>query len=328
MRFVQVSGLVRKIAISNIAHLNPPPRITYCPLDGRPVAGESALERRPLLVKVENLDDARPQSGLDKADVIIEAMAEGGITRFAVVYLCRDAEEIGPVRSARLQDLDLLSEYDAVFAHVGSSDTYADNAEDVADLDEFANGDAYWRSEERDAPHNTYTSTKLLRDAAAGQGYDRPASSEPLTFGITKPGAPAVSIDIPYGARCDARYEYDAATKTYPRSVHGEPHVNKPTGARLAPSTVIVQFVDYTDSWRGEEYGMGGRQVMAMEGTGRALIFTGGTVVDGGWHRESTAARTTFTDNGGNPVTLARGQIWIEIVPSGWDIPFASGQAP
>ncbi len=317
-------SVLKKISLLSGGIVTAPPRITYCPLDGRVVKDPNAIKRRPILVKVENISDARPQSGLDGADIIYESMAEGGITRFAAFYLCQDVGEIGPVRSARQQDIEFISEYDALFAHVGSSDAYANEAtETIADLDQFFHEDAYERVEWRDAPHNVYTSTKKLRDLAVTLGYEHEVSLISPEFGKIKNRSGAGAIDIPYSADCSVHYDYDKKTGTYLRSVAGQPHTDKPTGRQLAPVNVVVQFVDYTSSDSGEDYGMGESQTMNVIGSGRALFFTSGGVVEGTWSRSGGSDRTAYIDAAGAPVVFNRRQIWIEFVPSSWTITYS-----
>ncbi len=325
LRFGNTTKIFRRINLKNSVTIQIPPRITYCPICGKKVTNAAYQSRRPLLIKVENITEARPQSGLDKADVIYEAMAEGGITRFAVLYYCQDADEIGPVRSARLQDIDLIAEYDALFAHVGGSDTFNRNAtDDIGDLDQFVYDDAYWRTDERYAPHNVYTSTKKLWNTATDLGINRSVSLAPFMFTNNPVSAvKADFIDIPYNSNCDTHYEYDPATKTYLRSIAGEPHIDLVTEKRLAPTNVVIQYVDYLSSDYGEEYGLGGRQIMELVGQGRVQIFVNGYLIEGTWMKASQDAPTQFVDGAGTPISFGRGQIWIEIIPSGLSITFS-----
>ncbi len=310
------------------ATLKPPTRLTTCPLDGAIVKDARLINRRPIVVKVENLSDARPQSGLDKADIVYEMMAEGGITRFAAVFLCRDVDEIGPVRSARQQDPNFVHEYDALFAHVGGSDAWA-AAKDktIADLDQFAFDDAYWRSAERSAPHNVYTTTQRLYKAAVSEGLEKQVSIDPWPFKADQPGAgTTVSVDVPYTAGCALRYDYDKASNTYKRSVEGEPFLDKPTGAQIAPKNVVIQFVSYSSSDDGEEYGLGGRDFMELTGEGRAIVIRDGEAIEGRWLKPGEPERTMFLDSEGRPIKFDRGQTWVEIIPTTWEVTLGSGQ--
>lgn len=322
--YFKPGDVLRKLSLLSGDIVKAPPKMTFCPLDGRIVKDTNAIKRRPLMVKVENLSDARPQSGLDGADIVYESMAEGGITRFAAFFLCQDVNEIGPVRSARQQDIEFISEFDALFAHVGTSDAYASDAPStIADLDQFFHEDAYERVDWRDAPHNVYTSTKKLRDLAVTLGYEHEVPVIPLKFGNVKKKTGAGAIDIPYSADCAVHYDFDAKSGTYLRSVAGQPHTDKPTGRQLAPVNVVVQFVDYTPSDSGEDYGMGESQTMNVIGSGRALFFTSGGVVEGTWSRSGRTDRTAYIDAAGAPIVFNRGQIWIEFVPANWMITYS-----
>lgn len=317
--------------LSALTAIKVPGRLVTCPLDGTVVKDANLIKRRPLIVKVENLSDARPQSGLDKADIVIESMAEGGITRFAVVYLCRDADEIGPVRSARQQDITILHEYNALFAHVGGSDTWArDKDGGIADLDEFSFGDAYWRSKERHAPHNVYTTTARLHKAAQAEGLEKETSIDSWPFkadNAAKKGqaGTTVSVKIPYGADCDARYDYDYENNTYPRFVAGEPFMDAKSGKQLAPKNVVIMSVNYYSSYDGEEYGLGGTDSMELVGEGKAIVFRDGVAVEGRWVKPSASGRTMFLDADRRPIAFNRGQTWLEIIPASWDISLKAG---
>lgn len=320
-----------------IAAWNPikiPGRLTTCPLDGSVVKDANLVKRRPLIVKVENLSDVRPQSGLEQADIVIESMAEGGITRFAVIYLCRDSDEIGPVRSARQQDVTFVNEYDALFAHVGGSDAWVNDKDGgIADLDEFSFSDAYWRNKEKNAPHNVYTTTARLRKTALEEGMEKEVSLDSWTFKADKPAkkgqaGTTVSVEIPYGADCDTRYDYDGATNTYLRTVAGEPFKDTVSGRQLAPKNVVIMYVNYYSSDDGEEYGLGGTDSMELVGEGKAVMLRDGAVVEGRWLKPSVSGRTVFLDAEGRPIEFNRGQIWLEIIPASWDITLTAGETP
>src|SRR3990167_5252712 len=148
-----------------------------CPLNGAMYTKnreETWRKRRPLGVMIENHVDARPAIGLSRVDVIYEAVAEGGITRFLAVFLCQDAGDIAPVRSARTYFLDWVSEYDALYAHVGGANTPGPaNAlgqirdYGIMDMDQFGLGfPTYWRGTDKLAPHNVHSTTKKLWEAA------------------------------------------------------------------------------------------------------------------------------------------------------------------
>ena len=153
-----------------------------CPINGAKYTKareDKWTARRPLGVMVENHVDARPTIGLSRADVVYEAVAEGGITRFLVVYLCQDAGDIAPIRSARTYFLDWVSEYGAAYAHVGGANTPGPaNAlgqirdYGIKDMDQFGIGfPTYWRGTDKLAPHNVHSTTKKLWDAAEARKF-------------------------------------------------------------------------------------------------------------------------------------------------------------
>ncbi|GAF86264.1 unnamed protein product, partial [marine sediment metagenome] len=120
---------------------------------------ESPFGSRPLSIMVENSEGARPQSGLDKANIVYEALAEGGITRFLAIYYDQDAEEVGPIRSARPYFVSKSLEHQAIYVHVGGSEEAYNfiKEEKIDDINEFVDFQPFWRSKDRDPPHNLYT---------------------------------------------------------------------------------------------------------------------------------------------------------------------------
>ena len=164
------------------------PRTEECPLNGTmrtQKARENWEKRFPLAVMIENSTEARPQSGLSSADIIYEAVAEGGITRFMVIYLCNLSDvQIGPVRSARTYFLDWLSEYDGLYAHVGGANTPGPaNAlgqiikYKIKDLNQFSIGfPTFWRDYQRlgrpvATEHTMYSTTQKLWAIGAKKGW-------------------------------------------------------------------------------------------------------------------------------------------------------------
>jgi hypothetical protein len=321
-----------------------------CPLCGLPVEGQPAIDRRPIAVKIGNDPEARPQSGLDKPCVVFEELTEGGITRFMAVYLCREADLIGPVRSARPADIEIAFPYNALFCHCGGGpDTLAAlQASGLADLDEMAWTGAYWRIRERRAPHNLYTSTSRLRSAGDGAFPFHGEVTGPFEFltdkeqakmekeraretkktaaeqsdptGTYTPSVTVVNnIYIPYQSLCAVKYTYDATTGRFLRFVSGAPHIENTSAAQLAADNVIVQYVTETPSGVVDVRGANSPDLGVL-GSGRAQVFVRGQLIDANWQKSSRAEYTTYTDNAGEPVKLKPGVTWIELVP-------ASGQA-
>ncbi len=284
-----------------------------CPLDGQLTFNQSKTQSIPLAIAVENHLNSRPQSGLDKAEIVYEALVEGGITRFLAFYLCQEAGEIGPVRSARAYFLDWLSEYNAAYAHVGGSpeamrliSTYG-----ILDLDQFYNAPYYQRVFWRFAPHNVYTSTSNLQKAVQDKGFKAKSFSsfnfkdEPLLLYGNK-----TTLQINYNhPQYVVKYVYDRKSNRYLRYQGGLPFKDKVSGQQIAPKNVVVMWVgtqirDYY-----------GRLALDTTGLGKALFFQDGKVISGSWAKKSPTDRIKFYDENKKEIAFNRGPIWIQVVP-------------
>lgn len=162
----------------------PEPVVTKCPLCGLPVEDPAVLERRAVAVKVGNDKSSRPQSGLDSACIVYEEVTEGGVTRFMSVHLCRDAVQVGPVRSARPADVEIVFPFYALFAHCGGGEPTLEliKLAGLLDIDEMAWTGAFWRAGDRRAPYNLYTGTERLRQAGEASYPFQQASASPFEF--------------------------------------------------------------------------------------------------------------------------------------------------
>lgn len=286
------------------------------PLTGELVPRES-LARRPLAVMVENSPAARPQSGLDKADLVYEMLAEAAITRFMAVYLHSEAAVLGPVRSARPYFITRALDYDAIYAYSGGSEAAKKmvRTEQVAALDEFGIGRrAFWRIKGRNAPHNLYTDTAKLRKVSAEKGYKQFSEITPFKFlaeGEALSGGRSSAGPIIYYPRdfSVAAFEYDQSQNHYLRATGGKPHKDNVTGEQLTVRNIIVQYVNT------KVIDKEGRRSMKMTGSGRALLFTGGQVYEGRWHKSGLRFRTVFTGENGTEFKLNPGRTWISVVP-------------
>lgn len=287
-----------------------------CPLSGDMVP-EGIIGRRPLAVMIENAPAARPQSGLDKADVVYEILAEGAITRFLAVYLHADVAELGPVRSARPYYIERMFEYNAMYAYCGGSEAAKEmvRRERVAQLDEFGVGrQAYWRVKGRRAPHNLYTDTRKLRKVGAKRGYEKSVKLPELAFlGQGEENIGGLTADkliINYPLRVSVvDWEFNAQRKLYLRNEGGISHRDAVTGEQLTGSNIIVQYVDTTIIDNE------GRRDISMVGRGRAVLFTGGKAYNGTWSKGDVRAQTIFYGENGEVLKLNPGQTWIEVVP-------------
>jgi len=278
----------------------------------------------PLAVMVENHPDARPQTGLDRANVVYEALAEGGISRFMAIYMLTpdvdggaQADVIGPVRSTRHYFVYAAAEYNATLVHVGASPIgYAAlRATGIRNVNESYGDPGIWRSPRRFRPHNAYTSTDDAFAAAADKGPGGPGSWGPLvfkdpSFAAQAPGATSIRIRYPPRGWYDVAYTWDPVTNTYPRVMDGAPHLDALTGQQLAARNVVIQVIP--DAVIDRE----GRLDLAQTGEGPAYYFVDGTVMLGTWTKADFGSRSFFWDTAGNLVRLnAIGTTWIQLVP-------------
>lgn len=285
----------------------------YSPLTGAPVTDEAATKKAVTAVMIENSPESRPQSGLKDSGVVFEAIAEGGITRFMVIYQQEKPQLLGPVRSVRLYDVDWLAAFDASLAHVGGSAAALNEVRNgtYRDIDQFFNAGAYWRSADRYAPHNVYTSFEKIDALNVSKGY---VNSNFTGFsridGKASAAPTATNIDITISSNLyNSNYVYNPATNTYARSQAGAAHLDRESG-QITPSVVIAMRVNETTVMED-----GYRQSVTTIGDGEAIIFQNGTVTNATWHKKSKKDQITFTDVAGKDIPLVRGQTWIAAVP-------------
>ncbi len=297
----------------------PTPVTKLSPLTGLPI--DPALADRPISsVIIENHPDARPQSGLSQAGVVYEALAEGGITRFQAFFLDERPAVIGPVRSLRTYFVDWGLEFNAPVAHAGGNADAIDlvgplKMKDLNALS-FASG-SFYRSNDRYAPHNLYTSSDKMDALLKQFGFGGPAS---FTVSPRKPDAPIaaaphpnIHINFSYnGYQVD--YQYDAKTNDYARLLAGAPHIDRNTGAQIRVKNLVVEYIPTSYGFtRTQEQTV----IMQTVGVGKALVFRDGDVVAGTWSKTSHNARTRLLDAAGAEIPLDAGNTWYSVIPTG-----------
>lgn len=289
----------------------PPPPVA--PLTGLTGEFQGRIDRPALVVKIDNVERARPHAGIENADIVIEEPVEGNLTRLAAVFHSTDAAEVGPVRSMRTTDLELLPLFGRpLFASSGGNSGVVPQiqAANVVDIGHHVSNAGFVRYPGRPAPHNLFTSTLALYDKAP----EAPPPPEPvfsyLAEGERLPdGAFAVGgIALRFGGPEVSRFTWDAASRTWLRSQRGSPHVTV-SGQRLAPTNVVVLEIDYDRSnqlGRSVPHGI-------VTGKGRAVVLTQGQAVEGNWSRPTLADPLSLTATSGDPIKLTPGQTFIEL---------------
>lgn len=293
----------------------------YSELTGAEVT-EKQSKRPVTAIMIENSPDARPQSGLKESGAVFEAIAEGGITRFLVLYQEDAPQLIGPVRSLRPYYVDWLAPFDASVAHVGGSVKALAEIRNGSykDIDQFFNADSYWRAKDRYAPHNVYTSFDRLDALNKKKGYtssefegfarveDTPAAKKKRAKATAaKPGAISISVNIS-APLYNSSYTYDKASNSYVRSQGGAPHADREAGS-IAPNVVIV-----IETALSKVFEDGYRESYQTTGSGKAYVFQNGTVTEGTWSKSSKTAQMEFKDTAGKTIELERGQTWITAI--------------
>jgi hypothetical protein len=286
---------------------------------------DQQMQRPPLAVMIENDPEARPQMGMHKADLVYEAVSEGGITRFMAVYWGHEADRIEAIRSARVYYIHWAAELGAVYVHWGQvEDPGPVNVWPVLERlgmrtmnGIFQGEEVGYRDPNRYAPHNVYSNTGLLWNTSQSRGYAGPPTLEPWKFKDDTPGqaghAAAPAIDVTFGSAGSpyaVRWDYDPTTNSYLRSMGGAPHTDGVTGERLTARNVVVQYAVLRPS------GVKAYNIIDTVGTGTAVVFRDGVAVTGTWRKDTEAGRTRFYDSAGNEIQFNRGQTWIEVVPA------------
>jgi hypothetical protein len=284
-------------------------------LDGVCVEMESQVNPKVVAVMIDNHMDARPPAGLSQAAVVYEAPVEANFTRFMAIYPSdQEIVKVGPVRSARPYFLDWLSEYgSALYMHCGGSPEALQKIKDygINDFNEFYRGWYYWRDNSRSAPHNIFTSSELwnkaLTDYADNYGTE---SYETWQFGEVKKCeincTTRVAINFSSTA-FEAVWKFNSSTEKYERYQAGRLHKDQ-DGTIITADTLIIQKANSTvlDGV--------GRLAIDTVGTGEAIVFANGNIIQGEWKKESRTGRTRWLDSTGEEIVLKAGKIWVEVV--------------
>jgi hypothetical protein len=304
--------------------------LEVAPLTGRRVSPERA-SRHPIAVMVDDHWDARPQSGFTEASVVWQAPAEGGIPRYMMVFAEGNPKSVGPVRSARLYFVQWAAEWNAVYVHVGGSPqamallAAQGQGQLVYNADEFRYGGTYlWRTTDRFAPHNVYTDGKHLRALADRVGAEqidekpawRFATDAPLTL---RPAGSKIDFAYQYGK---IGYRYDRRTNTWRRYLDGKAQRDRANNRIVAPKNVVILEMAFGLLGPGQK----GRLEADNIGSGRAWIATNGRTIRGTWKKTSVTAPTRFFDSAGHPVTLTRGQTFVQVIPTGTKVKAVNGK--
>ena len=302
------------------------------PLTGEVVTDTALLERVPVAIKISNWPGqyVRPQAGINDADLIFEHYNEGWFaSRWTAIFLGKDPQRVGPVRSGRLIDLHLPAIYRAVFACSGfsngvmalfkDSDLYPDWVVSES-LWATINPNPFYRDSSRDVPleHTMYTDPALVREWATERGVSGRQELEGMVFSEepSVEGEPATTIQVPYRS-LDAEWRYDEPSGRYLRWSDGAAHTDAIDGQQLNVANVVVLYVPHWDTDIVEEPHSGALSIeFALWDSNRAVIFRDGMRIDAFWQHWERQDMLTLTDEAGNPIPLKVGNTFFEVIPT------------
>lgn len=329
------------------------PKTEECPLNGEmrtKTERDWWITHRPLGIMIENHAEARPQSGLSRADIIYEAVAEGGITRFLTIYYCQDAPFVGPVRSARTYYLDFLSPYAdyPLYAHVGGANTdgpanaigqigeYGWNQ--LNDLNQFSVGfPTFWRDYERlghpvATEHTMYSTTTKLWNYAEkereltnvdkkGNSWD--AAFTPFVFKDDASDKGTISPSYYFWSGMfkndySVTWKYDPTSNSYLRFNGGKEHLDLNNNKELSAKNVVVLFM--TEERANDGYEGNLHLLYGTSGTGDMILFQDGKKTTGTWSKKDRESQFKLVDATNKEVKFNRGQIWFAILPDGVEV--------
>ena len=284
---------------------------------------DEVLNSRPVAVMIENSPDSRPQSGIINADIVFEVVDEYGITRYVAIFSSKDAEIMGPVRSARIYYAEIARSFDPIYSFWG---TYPDAYQSIINLDMDvldANSDAYvpytnsgWRDKSRSnvTEHTAFMSTLGIKEDAEEIGYSLEGGQSPMNFKLDAVDSERGSIsDITVDFSHDkyaVDFEYDPELNIYLKSLAGEPHIDFESKEQLSVNNVIVLITDISGPVDKD-----GHMEVRTTQSGEAYFFMDGNVIEGTWGRTSAFDPFEFKDKDGNAVLFNRGSTWICMIP-------------
>jgi len=316
------------------------------PLNGMPfTAGGPSPLRRPLAVKIDNAPNARPHYGISQADIVMELLVEGSITRLAAYFHSQDPDTIGAVRSVRFSDRYTTPMVRGSLVFSGASQLMErlvrediDAGAYVGVSPQLGQGSTFYRTnvDGKVTPHNLFTSSQALRDATNEVGgggsvvvprWDFLASAQHAeTAGGFLGSVSADRMIIPYRLDARVRYEYDAPSHTYARfqsasnALNYRREVDGMNGQEITARNIVIINTDIWATEVRDDAGGAASLDMRLTGTGKASIFRDGRRQDGTWSRVSYTDPFVFTNFYGQKIYLSPGQTWIHIVPNDWHV--------
>ena len=288
------------------------------PFTGLEAPSADAITKRPISVKIENSSTARPQTGLNSADVVYETIAEGGITRFNCIFQSTIPKKLGPVRSARLSDVWIVPQFNTMLFFSGANSQVLGRIKQagINNMSQAAAPSLYSRSSAKAAPHNLFLSTSDIDAVASKKGFELTTDDRKLNFALKSEEASssATNITIPFSYYARVEWKYDAETDTYKRAHSGTPHTDAATGKQVRAKNVVVMWAKYTPQSKRDAAGSITYDI-TLGGEGKAVIFKNGAKYKGTW-KASAKKLPRFFDKNGKEIKLNPGNTWFEVPPT------------
>lgn len=286
----------------------------FSPLSGLKT-DESKINQRPVAIMFDNHPNARWQSGLSDAELVYEFKVEHPYTRYMGIYLIKEPELLGPIRSSRPYFVTTLLEYDPIYVRAGGSQEAENKIKEfnISDINGVSESIKYfWRESKtgKKSPHNLYTSMESIRKAEEEKGYNKPSSFEGFRFNeeiVDIDGFDVNNIEIKYNKKNTTKYIYNKGNNNYTRYKDGELHIDEFNEEPITATNIIIQQV--SSSVIDEE----GRLDVVLTGEGNGIFITQGKGVFITWKKESTSGRTRFFDDLGEELKLNPGTTWIQV---------------
>ncbi|MGH2537510.1 MAG: DUF3048 domain-containing protein, partial [Candidatus Promineifilaceae bacterium] len=303
------------------------------PLTGEKVADPAVLDRRPLEIKVSNAppEYVRPQAGLNSADLVFEHVTEAGITRFSLLVYGQTPAKVGPIRSARMIDLELPAMYDAALVYSGAHESVRQRllASDFRGRILWSNDPGYYRTgENKPFEHTLYGVPETFWQSLEQRGENtRPKFNTWMSFSSQAPagGQPAGNVHISYRTS-EIDWRYDAARGRYLRWTDAKPHLDANTSQQVSAANVVALFAYHIEDYNICVQEINGQCAFysiqpQVYGAGPAILFRDGQRYDGTWQRAGRYDMFTFVDAAGRPMPLQIGNTWLQLIPNHYDQP-------
>jgi len=295
--------------------------------------GPDDAQLKPILVvKIENNSIVRPQTGLDRADLIFEELVEGGASRFAAVFQSNIPDEVGPVRSVRHVDVSLAAPIADVFAFSGGAKRTMkyvglELPTTMSQVREGAPG--MNRKPGVSAPNNLFLDTKQMFSAVAE--YDTPSSGffvpSPMSGAVPVPSSSATAapvvpapvgkavntVEVAFSTLAKPNWKWNAADKLWMRSEGSNPFNNIDGSQFGTNNLVIIEIREVDAGYKGSTGGYVPRSVTS--GSGRGWVLSNGQAVEVKWNKPSVVSQMELSDTNGNPFTMPTGRTWVELLP-------------